>query len=249
MKSMAEEEGKKDEFDFDAAGEALGYISLEQARVVAMRTARDEPGNYGRTLTGTGMAYQLVEQENGEDYYVITLSFRPEGDFVGTEGQEQFFIEKKGTVAYRQVLSLPKNAETRRIPVILNAIGLVVFIGAAIAIALAAGIFGGGQEDPNVYVPLAKSTPGPGTDGETTPAPGPGNGSSPRSSADVAPAAQVKFPGFDFQLAEGAFWEYKWETESGSFCRDCPRGARKESGRFWLALVRPRLSKTSRPIR
>ena len=41
---MAENGEKQDKFDFDGAREARGYISLEQARVVAMRTARDEPG-------------------------------------------------------------------------------------------------------------------------------------------------------------------------------------------------------------
>ena len=46
---MAEEQDKKDEekFEFDAAGEALGYISLDQARLLAMSTARESPGDYG----------------------------------------------------------------------------------------------------------------------------------------------------------------------------------------------------------
>ena len=40
---MAEEEGKKeDQFGFTPEGEALGYISLEEARVQAMETARGE---------------------------------------------------------------------------------------------------------------------------------------------------------------------------------------------------------------
>ena len=99
---MVDEEDKKEEkFDFDAAGEAVGYISLEQARVVAMRAARDNPGNYGRAFEGVRMVFDVVEQEDGEDYYIVTLSFRPEGDFNGTPGQEQFFMEKEGTVAHR----------------------------------------------------------------------------------------------------------------------------------------------------
>ena len=99
------------------AGEALGYISLEQARLLAMRTAREEPGNYGAGLAGVRMVFQLVEQEEGEDYYIISLSFRPEGNFVGTPGQEQFFVEKEGSVADRQVLSLPIAPDRRRIPI------------------------------------------------------------------------------------------------------------------------------------
>ena len=61
---MVEQEGKKEEekFEFDSAGEALGYISLEQARLVAMQAARENPGNYGRPLAGTRMVFQLVEE-------------------------------------------------------------------------------------------------------------------------------------------------------------------------------------------
>ena len=41
--------GKEEEkFDFTPAGEAVGYISLAQARVLAMSTAQETPGNYGR---------------------------------------------------------------------------------------------------------------------------------------------------------------------------------------------------------
>ena len=39
---------KEDKFDqFDSAGEALGYISLEQARVLAVRHARENTDFYG----------------------------------------------------------------------------------------------------------------------------------------------------------------------------------------------------------
>ena len=47
---MAEDEGKQEEkFEFTTEGEALGYISLDQAQVLAMRTAREAPGVYGTT--------------------------------------------------------------------------------------------------------------------------------------------------------------------------------------------------------
>ena len=123
---MAEDEGKKEEekFDFTPEGESLGYISLDQARVLAMSTARDAPGDYGGVFQGASMAFAVTEAEETEDYYVISLSFRPQGRFSGTRGQEQFFIEKEGTVAHRQVLDLPR--PERRIPVIPVAIGLAV---------------------------------------------------------------------------------------------------------------------------
>ena len=40
---MVEQESKKEEekFEFDAAGEALDYISMDQARLRAMQHARD----------------------------------------------------------------------------------------------------------------------------------------------------------------------------------------------------------------
>ena len=46
---MAEEQDKKDDekLEFTPEGEALGYISLDQARVLAMRTARYNIGFYG----------------------------------------------------------------------------------------------------------------------------------------------------------------------------------------------------------
>ena len=66
---MVDEEGKKeDKFDeFDDTGEALGYISLEQARVLAMRTAREEPGSYGSENEGVEMAFSVLEEQEGEE--------------------------------------------------------------------------------------------------------------------------------------------------------------------------------------
>ena len=46
---MAEEEGKQEEkFDFTAEGEALGYISSDQARLRAGQHARENRQFYGR---------------------------------------------------------------------------------------------------------------------------------------------------------------------------------------------------------
>ena len=108
--AVVEDEGKKEEqkFEFDSAGEVVGYISLDQAVVLAMQTADDEPGNYGRRYRDARMVFEAVQQSENEDFYNITLSFRPEGAFVGTAGQEQFFIAKEGTVARRQVRFLPR---------------------------------------------------------------------------------------------------------------------------------------------
>ena len=143
---MAADEGnKEDQFSFTDQGEALGYISLEQARVVAMRTARDQPGDYGRRFSSVRMVFNVVEQEEGEDYYIVTLSLRPQGDFEGTAGQEQFFIEKEGNVAHRQVLSLPR---TKRggFPVMPVGIGVVIVAVIAVAAVVMMGSRGGDNE-------------------------------------------------------------------------------------------------------
>ena len=155
---MAEYEEKKEEekFEFTPEGEALGYISLDQARILAMRTSREAPGQYGRRFRNVPMAFEVVEANETEDYYEVTLSFRPQGAFTGTQGQEQFFIEKEGNVAVRQVLSLPTAVGGRRFPVIPAAIVLVVVvIAVVIGVVFATGGGGGDGE------PTASGTPGP----------------------------------------------------------------------------------------
>jgi len=45
---MAQDQGKEEEkFEFTGEGEAVNYISLPLARLLAIRTARDPPGEYG----------------------------------------------------------------------------------------------------------------------------------------------------------------------------------------------------------
>ena len=85
---MAEDQGKEEEkFDFTPEGESLGYISLDQARLLAIQTARGSRGDYGRRFRNVAMAFDTVESSEDEDFYIITLSFRPQGDFSGRPGQ------------------------------------------------------------------------------------------------------------------------------------------------------------------
>ena len=60
-----------------------------------MQTAGGAPGNYGSQYQDVSMAFKSAASTEEEDYYVITLSFRPQGDFSGSPGQDQFFMEKK----------------------------------------------------------------------------------------------------------------------------------------------------------
>jgi len=96
---------EEDKFDFTSEGE--GYISLDEARVLAMRTAVETPGNYGSAYQGVDMFFEVVEATETDDFYYVTLSFRPQGNFDGTPGQEQFVVGKEGAISVRQVHSLP----------------------------------------------------------------------------------------------------------------------------------------------
>ena len=160
---MAEDGGQndKEKFDFDSAGQAPGYISLDQARVLAMRTARETPGEYGRRFRNVPMAFDVVEDEETEDHYVVTLSLRPQGQFAGVPGQEQFFIEKEGNVAHRQVLSLPAPGGGRRLPMVPIAIGLIAVVIAAVAggVFLGGGSGSGGSDDSPVTGLVPTRTP------------------------------------------------------------------------------------------
>ena len=135
---MVDEESKKDKkeeekFEFDSMGEVAGYISLDEARVLAVRTAMETPGSYGRRFRGVQMVFEVVGENETEDHYVISLSFRPQDDFSGAPGQEQFFIVKEGAIAVRQVLSRPTPDEARRFPVVPVVIGLALIVVVAVA--------------------------------------------------------------------------------------------------------------------
>ncbi|MCH8207010.1 MAG: carboxypeptidase regulatory-like domain-containing protein, partial [Chloroflexi bacterium] len=105
---MVEDEGKKEEkFDFDSAGEVPGYISLEQARVLAIEHARDNTDFYGPRYRNRRLVWEVVSAEEGEDFYEVRLSYRPAGRFRGTPGVEQFTIDKTGGVRIRQILDEP----------------------------------------------------------------------------------------------------------------------------------------------
>ena len=154
---MAEDQGKEEEkFDFTGEGEAAGYISLEQAGVLAMRTASETPGEYGSSYQGMPMAFEVAVATEDEDFYNITLSFRPQTAFSGTPGQEQFFIEKEGTVAHRQVLDEPRRRS--RLPVLPVAIGLVI-VGLIVAAAVVFAVRGGEADGELVAVVAPAETP------------------------------------------------------------------------------------------
>lgn len=70
---------------------------------------------------------------------MVTLSVRPQGQFTGTPGQEQFFIAKEGNVAHWQVLSLPVSEGGRRFPLVPVTIGLVAVVIPAVVVVVFVG--------------------------------------------------------------------------------------------------------------
>lgn len=94
---MAEDQGNKDEekLEFTSEGEALGYIGMDQAQVRAMQIAAETPGDYGTAYAGIAMAFEVADAQETDDHYIITLSLRPQGEFDGRVGLEQFFDRER----------------------------------------------------------------------------------------------------------------------------------------------------------
>ena len=99
----------REKTEFTSEGESLGDISLPQARVMALRTARASSARR-HWLLPRRMVFEVLNDYEDEDTYTIVLSFRPEGDFDGTPGQEQFKFRKTGRFEARGVLRPPKSS-------------------------------------------------------------------------------------------------------------------------------------------
>ncbi|MDP7200764.1 MAG: DUF5050 domain-containing protein [Dehalococcoidia bacterium] len=142
---MAEEEGKKEgeKLEFTPEGEALGYISLDQARVLALRYARDNTDFYGRRYADRELVWEELSAEESEDYYRVRLSYRPAWWFRGKPGVELFVIDKTGPVELRQILGEPKPALKSLAVLSGTAAVALVMMG----ILLAAGVFSSSTDD------------------------------------------------------------------------------------------------------
>ena len=107
---MVEDGGMQDEakLDFDLAGEAVAYKTLDQARVLALHHARDNREVYGR-YSEAGLVWDVIGAEETEDYYEVRLSYLPAGNF-RFAGVEQFTIDKTGPIEFRQIVSQPRRS-------------------------------------------------------------------------------------------------------------------------------------------
>ena len=154
---MSEDPGKEEKFDFTSEGE--GYISLAEARVLATRTALEAPGNYGRNFRNVAMVFDVVESGEDDDYYTVVLSVRPQGNFDGTPGQEQFVVGKDGTVAVRQVLTSPVR-KSGGFPLLPVAIGVVI-VGAIAAVGAVVILMSSGADNVPIAPVAPTGTPAP----------------------------------------------------------------------------------------
>ena len=158
-------EDKRDRFD-DFGEEVGGYISLEQARLVAIQHALDTPDFHGSQYSEIQLAWGVTEAHEGEDFYYITLSFRPSGRFSGDPGVEQFTIDKLGQIQLRQLVSellpksetgVPNETPQRHMPFFRWIIGLAGVAAVVAAIVVVAIAIQPSLNDP--AAPLLKPTP------------------------------------------------------------------------------------------
>ena len=91
---------------FDSTGEVLAYITLDQARVLAIRHARDNTDFYDPSIRHDSLVWEVEGQKETGDYYEIRLSFRPARGFQGQAGIEQFTIDKSGKVGNATICNI-----------------------------------------------------------------------------------------------------------------------------------------------
>ena len=138
---MFQDEEKKEEekFEFTSEGEAVGYISLDQARVLAIEHARDNLEFYGSDYANQELVWEVLSQDESEDYYDIRLSYRPGGTFRGRPGAEQFTIDKLGEIRLRQRLQAPSRRRPRVwLPLVVG----MLAVGGIVGVVFALGVFG-----------------------------------------------------------------------------------------------------------
>ncbi len=99
------QEGEKPESQRPGSGG--GFVSLDQARDIALGHARENPDFYGRRYRKKELAWEVLSQEEREDGYLVRLSYRPARGFRGEPGVEQFSIDRTGPVQSRRIVSEP----------------------------------------------------------------------------------------------------------------------------------------------
>ncbi len=107
--TVAEEEGEKEEEQPESSrpGSAGEFISLDQARGIALDQARENRDFYGRRYARQDLAWEVVNQEERAEAYHIRLTYQPARGFRGEAGVEEFTIGRQGSVQSRRIVSEP----------------------------------------------------------------------------------------------------------------------------------------------
>ncbi len=104
---MAEENSEEVQ-NSQPVGGGGGFVSLEQARDIALGHARDNQGFYGGRWSKRPLTWLVLVTEEREDAYYIRLSYQPAQKFSGEPGVEAFTISKTGEIQSRSILSQPQ---------------------------------------------------------------------------------------------------------------------------------------------
>lgn len=138
---MADELNKKEDakLEFTPDGEVPGYISLDQATVLAIRIAREDTSVYDEEFANRELVWLVERAEESEDYYRIFIGYRPLRKFKGESGVEQFTIDKLGNIDSRLILSIPRRRRDARTWV--SAVGALILIPVTIGALFITGIF------------------------------------------------------------------------------------------------------------
>ena len=171
--------------------ESTRHISPAQARSLAIQTARETPGNYGRRFRRSRMDLQITELQEDEANYTITMSFRPEGPSSRILGLETFYITKEGDVVHREIANFPGRIKNWLPIVVMVSLGILA-IGGPIVVSRVLSARGGADEQANVAAKVAiqpvTETPRVANEVPTaTPSPAP-------TASPVRPASATPFP-------------------------------------------------------
>ena len=102
-------------------------ISLQQARLLAIRHSQENTEFYGRQYADSRLVWEVVSEEDAGDYHEIKLEYRPAGRFRGRPGVEQFTVSKTGIIELRQILDEPEQPSRTKasLLVVIGIVGLV----------------------------------------------------------------------------------------------------------------------------
>ena len=106
---MAEDQNsqEEDQPESQRPGSAGEFISLDQARSIALDQARENRDFYGRRYARQDLAWEVVSQEERAEAYAIRLTYQPARGFRGEAGVEEFTIDRQGSLQSRRIVSEP----------------------------------------------------------------------------------------------------------------------------------------------